>query len=903
MIHLALSLAAAVAQPAQPQAGMKQVTSVEGITEYDLDNGLRVLLFPDQSKMSTTVNMTYIVGSRNESYGETGMAHLLEHLMFKGSTRHTNVPQELTAHGARPNGTTDYDRTNYFETFKSTDENIAWALDLEADRMVNSSIAKKDLDSEMTVVRNEFEVDENNPEAVMQERLMETAYLWHRYGNPTIGAKSDVERVPIDRLQAFYKTWYQPDNAVLVVAGRFDDQKVLKLIAEKFGKIPKPTRVKPLTYTAEPPQDGERSVTLRRVGDTPSVAVGYHVPAGSSQEFASVYLLGFILGDSPSGRLYKALVETKKAARVGDDEMSSKEPGELVFSAALQKDGKLDDVTNTLTKTVEDIAKNPPTKDEVERARANYMKNFDLVFRDANRVGLRLSEYVAMGDWRLAFLQRDEIMKVKPEDVAAVAAKYLKSSNRTTASFVPTEKPERSEVPDAPDVAARVKDYKGGAAVAAGEAFDPSTTNVEQRTKRPEKLNGGLKLAFVPKKTRGGSVFVNLTLRMGDEKSLQNMDTPSSLAAAMLRRGTAKHTRQQIADEQDRLKSRIMIGGGGQNVSVSIETTRDALPDTLKLAAEMLKEPSFPAAELDTLKSEEIAALEEQRSDPRAKAQNAWQRHLEPWPKGDPRYVSTPDEDIADIKAAKLDDAKAFWKKFYGASNGELAIVGDFDEAPTLALVKQLFEGWKSPASYTRLTDPVKDVKPTNENIDTPDKTSAVWFAGERIAMRDDDADYPAMVLGNFMLGGGFLNSRLATRIRQKDGLSYGVGSQFAASGLDKEAMFMTYAIYNPAVVDKLEKAMDEEIEKAIDKGFTDDEIKEAKDGWLQSRLVSRSNDNELVRQESQHLLYDRTFAWDEDFEKKVEALKASDIQAALKKHLDWKKATVVKAGDFKKKQ
>src|SRR5882762_9725793 len=264
---LASSFNAAAQATAPLPKGIERVTSVEGISEYRLANGLRVLMFPDQTKQTITVNMTYLVGSATENYGETGMAHLLEHLVFKGTPKHTNIPQELTSHGARRNGSTSYDRTNYFETFAATDENLNWALDLESDRMVNSFIAKKDLDSEMTVVRNEYEAGENSPFNVLLERLIATSYVWHNYGKSTIGARSDIENVPIERLQAFYKRNYQPDNAVLLVAGKIDEAKLLDMISSYFGSIPKPTRVLSPAYTEEPTQDGERSVTLRRTGD------------------------------------------------------------------------------------------------------------------------------------------------------------------------------------------------------------------------------------------------------------------------------------------------------------------------------------------------------------------------------------------------------------------------------------------------------------------------------------------------------------------------------------------------------------------------------------------------------------------------------------------------------------
>src|SRR5688500_14677613 len=256
-----LFVALHVSLPIHP--GVTNGASVEGITECTLANGLRVPIFPDASKPTITVNITYLVGSRHEGYGETGMAHLLEHLVFKGSTKHPNIPQELTERGSRPNGTTWYDRTNYFETVPATEANLQWALDLEADRMVSSFIAKKDLESEFSVVRNELEAGENNPWRTVLLRTMQTAYLWHGYGRSTIGTRSDIEGVPIERLQAFYRRFYQPDNAVLVVAGKFDPEKTLRLIEDKFGRIPKPVRSLEqgnllfTSYTVEPTQDGE----------------------------------------------------------------------------------------------------------------------------------------------------------------------------------------------------------------------------------------------------------------------------------------------------------------------------------------------------------------------------------------------------------------------------------------------------------------------------------------------------------------------------------------------------------------------------------------------------------------------------------------------------------------------
>ena len=300
-----------------PPTTATKVTTVEGITEYRLDNGLRFLLFPDRSQQ-ITVNITYLVGSRHEGYGETGMAHLLEHLVFRGTPKHPAIPNELTVRGGSYGGTTRFDSTNYFETFPADEDNLARVLDLEADRMVNSYISDEHLGSEMTVVRNERERRENSPFAILEERVLSTAFLWHNYGNSPGGARADIENIPIERLRAFYWKYYQPDNAVLVVTGRFDPERAVDLIEENFGPTPRPDRSGANrlfeTYTAEPTQDGERTVTLRRVGDVQYAFAAYHVPSGSHQQFAAVDVPAHRLGTQPAGRLYKNVVETGLAA-------------------------------------------------------------------------------------------------------------------------------------------------------------------------------------------------------------------------------------------------------------------------------------------------------------------------------------------------------------------------------------------------------------------------------------------------------------------------------------------------------------------------------------------------------------------------------------------------------------
>ncbi|MEO8031096.1 MAG: pitrilysin family protein [Gemmatimonadota bacterium] len=893
-----------VRHPAKP-VPLVPGPSVEGITEYNLSNGLRVLLFPDQSKPTTTVNITYLVGSRHEGYGETGMAHLLEHMLFKGSPKHRNVPQEFSDHGADWNGSTWFDRTNYFETFSASDTNLAWALDLEAERMVNSYVAKKDLETEFSVVRNEFELGENNPGNILEERAMSTAFLWHNYGHSTIGARSDIEQVPIERLQGFYHRYYEPDNAVLVVAGKFDQQRALALIQQKFGAVPRPDRSGVLkiypTYTIEPTQDGERSVTLRRVGDVQVALAIYHVPSGIHPDFPAVDVLTQVLGSAPSGRLYKALVETGKAASVSASNYQLREPGVLITTVQVRKEDSLPVAMAAMQDAIESVITTPPTSEEVERAKTAILKQIDLTLNNSQRAALELSEWASLGDWRMLFLHRDRVRAVTAEDVARVAAAYLKTSNATYGQFIPTAKPDRAEIPATPDVVALVKDYKGDTARVVGEVFDPSPGNIESRTTRGA-LSTGMKLAFLSKKTRGQTVNVSMTLRFGTLDAVKGKTAVADIAADMLMRGTRTKSRQQIKDAFDQLKTNVSIGGGPTSVQIRMETTRPNLVESLKLLAEVLRDPAFDSKEFDQLRQQNLAGLDEQKSDPIAQGSAAYQRYLNPRDKGDPRYTSTPEEQIADYNSATVEQARQFYTQFYGAENGQLAVVGDFDPAEIQALAATLFGNWRGGQPYARIGSSYRDIPATTISLETPDKANAFFLAGTNVDIRDDNPDYPALVLANYILGGGALNSRLAMRIRQKEGISYGVGSSVSASALDTVGSFTTYAIYAPENVTRLEAAFKEEVDRAMKDGLTAEEVQKAKQGWLQNEQVRLAQDGQLAGQLATDLNINRNLSYDAEFERKVGDLTLEQVNAALRKYIDPSKITIVKAGDFAKK-
>jgi zinc protease len=899
-IVLAIMVAVSAFSQTLPQGVVKKAT-VGGITQYDFPNGLRVLLFPDPSSPKVTVNMTYMVGSRFEGYGETGMAHLLEHMNFIKSTHDRNIKKELTDHGASWNGTTDYDRTNYFETVTATDDNLKWALGLEAERMVNMRIEKPLLDTEMTVVRNEFERGENNPASILEERVIATAYLWHNYGKSVIGSLADIEKVPIDRLAAFYKKYYQPDNAVLVVAGQFDEAKALAWVAETCGAIPRPTRQLDATYTVEPAQDGERYVELKRVGQNPAIVMAWHAPALSHPDSAALEVLGGIMsggGRGGTGRLYKALVDNKKAlsARMSYEELH--DPGFVMVQAGLSKDQSLDEARKAIIDTVAGVVSEPPTKEEVEKEKTRILQSMEQRMNNSQNAALGLSETIASGDWRLFFLNYDQIKTVTPEDVVRVAKLYFKESNRTVGEFIPTPEPDRTQVPSSPDLDSVFQSYKSGLTISQGEAFDPVPANIEKHLIR-SKLANGLKVVMLPKTNRGATVIASLDVEFGDEKALAGKSAVGSMAGSLLMRGTKTHTRQQIQDEMVKLNARINVSGGVNGATASVQTTAENLIPALRLAAEILREPSFPDAEFEQAKKQRIAGIESRRTEPGPLAQLALARALNTYPRNDVRYVGTLDEDIEDANKVTLEDVKKFHDQFYGTSHGELVIVGQFDQAAVGKTATELFGAWASPAPYQRITTSYQKTAPVNVKIDTPDKANAQFEAEMRLPMRDTDPDYPAMVLANYMFGGS-ITGRVPDRIRNREGLSYSVSTGFSASPDSDAAQFRAGAISNPKNAPKVESSFQDELAKTVAGGFTAAEVAAGKQAWRDARRVGRSQDAQLVSLIATREEYGRTLDWDTQMDAKVEALTVDQINAAFKRHVDPAAISIVKAGDFK---
>ncbi len=889
-------------QPWTEAQNLKKVGDVEGISEYRLDNGIPVLLFPDQSKPQFTVNMTVLVGSRHEGYGETGMAHLLEHMLFKGTPDHQDIPKLLKDRGVlNMNGTTSLDRTNYYETLPASDDNLEFAIRMEADRLLNSNFNSEQLASEMTVVRNEFEIGENNPMAILMQRVVAAAYEWHNYGKSTIGNRTDIERVPIQNLRAFYAKFYQPDNISIIVAGQFEEAKALEYLQKYFGKLQLPERQLPKTWTEEPVQDGERFVTLRRVGEVPLVGAAWHITNAAHEDYAALEVLSEILGTEPAGRLYQELVKPGMASSVLSMCLAGHDPGLILCLAQLNADQDIGQVQSVLTENVQGIGESGVTEEEVKRAVQSLVKQREMEFANTEDVAIGLTEWQASGDWRLYFLHRDRVEKVTAADVQRVAKAYLVTANRTVGQFLPTAEPVRARIPQGPNLNELLADYKGRAKISEGENFEPTPANIDARTTTGE-LESGVKFALLPKKTRGSLVYISGELQYGNLQSLMGQRLVSTVMPDLMSRGTKSMNYQQLTDRIDELGANISFGGSPGGLTFTVRTKRKNLAETILLLREMFREPAFSSEELEVIRNEEITTLESSKSEPQFLAMMAMSEMTNVYSKDDPRYSPNIDQSIAEYRAITAEQVSDHYNKFANGQHGQVAVVGDFDGATIADDLNALFDGWVTKQPFERIPEPHPDIAGgQRKTINTPDKANAIYIATSLMPMRDDAEDYEAMLIGNYILGGGPLSSRLADRVRKADGLSYAVGSMLQADSEDERAGLIMFAMSAPDKSTQVVSTIAEEVTRLVESGVEAVELENAKNSFLETRKGDRSDDSGLAGRLRANLKLDRTMSFSANSDAKISRLTVDQVNEALRKRVDPKKINVVTAGDFGK--
>jgi zinc protease len=579
----------------------------------------------------------------------------------------------------------------------------------------------------------------------------------------------------------------------------------------------------------------------------------------------------------------------------------------LILGVTLAPGQDIDKARTEMARVADALRTEAVTAPELERARTQWLNDWEQGHTDPERVGVALSEAIANGDWRLYFLQRDQMRKLTLADVNRVAATWLRPDNRTVGLYRPTNPanpPDRAPQSARVDVAALVQGYRGDVAEAAVEAFEATPANIDSRTQLSTLKGGsGLKVALLPKGTRGRSVLANLVLHYGDVNSLKGQETVAAFAGSLFDKGGAGMTRQQIADAFDRLQSGVGISANGQALAVSITSKREHLPAVIELVGKLLRQPGYTADGLQELRSQWLAGLDAQRKEPEAILSNRLARHGNPYPRGDLRYAATFDESEQDVKGVTLAQLRAFHRRFVSAATGEFSAVGDLDAPAVQQALQRAFGDWGQPASgpqaYVRLPQPLVAAPPLRFVERTPDKANANFRAQMALPLTDLSPDYAALAVANFIFGQG-QDSRLWNRVRQKEGLSYGVGSNIAWATTDANSAFSIGAIFAPQNRALVEAAVTEELARSLKDGFTPAELEAARSGLLNARRLGRAQDGAVAGRLAANLRLGRRFAISQQVDDAIAALTLEQVNAAWRKYIDPQQLVLGWAGDFK---
>ena len=808
-----------------------------GVRETRLPNGLRVLTKEVRSAPVVSFGVWYQVGSRNEHNGITGISHLLEHMMFKGTQRYRlgEIARTLFLNGASFNANTFYDWTSYFETLAA--DRLELAIELEADRMSNSRIDKTDLDSEMTVVRSELEGGENDPETLLRQAVTASAIQAHPYHWPVIGWRSDVEQMPREALRDYYRAHYGPNNATVVIVGDFETQRALDLITKHFGSI-QPIPVPPPVYTTEPEQRGERRIVVNQAGALPIVTLAYKVPAASHPDFYALDVLGTVLGEGRTGRLYQALVETELASGVDAGAPSLRDPFLFYVTATARPGVSAPKLEAALLDEIERVKAAPITAEELARATRRIESSFAYQTESVTAQARELGYWAMVADWRYLTTYMDRIRALTPETVQTVANRYFATDKRTVGHFVPTLA-DPSPTPPVREAAARVeKPGRDARAIPIPAPSKPAP--VDRRITRFTLANG---IAVVVQENPAGSTLaLRASLPAGHALDPQDKSGLASLTAAMLTRGTEARTGLEFATQLEDVGAGLSASAEPLATMISGRAEIRDFDRLMDLLAEMLRRPAFSAAELGRLKGEALAQIAQARDDPDSAAEREFGRAI--YPAGHALRPPTFDEAEEAIRRITREDLVAFHDHQYGPDGLILVLAGNLKADQVRQAVETRFGAW--PRNPQTEPPPALDVPvqtaPVRILIPIPDKSQTAILWGHAGGLRRSDPDFYAAQIMNLVLGGGgALNSRLGTVIRDELGLAYTVESFFDAGWYP--GPFAVSLGTNPANAKQAIETMLREVRRLRDRGITRRERDEAV-AYLTGRFPLRLETN-----------------------------------------------------------
>ena len=863
---------------------------------------MKILLSQNHAAPVITFLVVYHVGSRNEAPGNTGSAHLLEHMLFNKSTAnfgkangHETFQEVLYEAGAdysTTNMTTWYDRMTGYSTVPATDLDLA--MRIESDRMSRALILDDERRPEMSVVRNEYEIGENNPYRALEKSVVAACIVAHPYHWDTIGYRSDIEGVSTEKLREHYRNFFYPDNAEAILVGDFDRTEALRLFDREFGSLAKSTNPIPSVITVEPPQEGERRVVVSRPGEVGIVELAYLRPGSLHHDFIPLDILATILSGGVNSRLYQALVETGLATDVDASNYTLKDPYPILVTATVSPTSTHERVEAAMKGVLREIAEKGVTAGELARAKSRVevavVRGRDGTYELASSLG----EAVASADWKWFVTYLDSMSAVTTADIQRVARTYFVPEHATVGWFVPIrsqKEPAKAPGGAKPKIPSKSKRPGAGGASDAGEAAGATFAS---RTLHRVLPNGVilnvLQNRAVPTVAVHGLAFA------GRQEAPAGKPAVPALTAAMLTRGTMTRDKRTLARLLDDVGASISINAELNDAPFVASALSKDTRLLLSILADELRNPAFDPKELTKAKSELKADLLRGYENTSLRAREGLSRLV--YPKGHPLRAADRDEMLASLDAATAADLRAFHRARYAGSGIILSVVGDVDPPSVAALVDSLFSSipaGERPRYGQARTEP----NPAQRAVEIMrGKANMDFVFGGASGLKRTDPDWEASIVANAALGQSSLTSRIGKRVRDTEGLSYTLASRFFWSDYLDGAWGVDVAVA-PKNLSKALRSTREEIDRYCKDGITEEEVA------VQRRFFSgnyrvRLGTNAGV---AYALTYAEKFGFGpsylDEFPSRVEAVTRDQVNQAIRAHLRPDRLHLVVAGDL----
>lgn len=880
-------------------APVSALSFTQGVQKTVLDNGLTVLTKEVHTAPVVSVQVWYKVGSRNEVKGENGISHQLEHLMFKGTTdRPVQFGRLFSALGSQFNAFTSYDETAYFGTVQR--DKLEALLTLEADRMENSLVGTEQLTSEKRVVISELQGYENSPGYRLNRAVMRDAFPSRAYGLPVGGTKADVEKFTVEQVRNYYQTYYSPENATLVITGDFATEPVLKVVKETYGKLPKRPKTavakNSAQVTAPTSVAKKAAIVLKQPGSAALLQAVYPLTDINHPDVPAIDVMDAILTGGRSSRLYQALVESGLASSVSGGAAELIEPGWYQIDATAAPGKELGKIAQVLQESLAKLQQQPVTTEELNRAKTQLQASYILGNQDITSQATQLGyNQTVAGDYRYIERYLAAIAKVTPAQVQKVAKTYLNPAKQTIGFFEPTQPDGKPGTSNAGS-GRTVENFSPGKPVDPAELakYLPPATSATDSGKQPLPeeftLSNGLRVLLLGDRNLP-TINLSGQINAGTEFDGNQKAGLANLTANNLMNGTQTKNALDLAKTLEDRGADLNFSASREGVSISGQGLSANLPILIQTLADVLKNATFPADQLELSRQRALTSLKVQLDDPRGLGRQLFQQAI--YPENHP-FHSFPTADS--LKSITRDDLLGFYQTHYRPDNTTIALVGDFEAVKVKALLNQVFGKWQAtgkPPVLQIASVPLPQTL-TRLNKVIPGKSEAVTYIGYNGISRKDPRFYAALVL-NQIFGGDTLSSRLGTEVRDRQGLTYGIYSGFAA-GINP-GPFLIQMQTAPGDTQKAIASTLALLKQLREQGVTEAEFNAAKRSITNSYPVDLANPSDVSSIILDNAVLGLSRSEIRDFPQRIQAVTMAQTQQAIEDLIKPENLVIVTTG------